>query len=730
MQKNIFLKAVLILAVIGASCWYAFPLGKRIKLGLDLKGGMHLVLRVDMSNLTKEQKKEAPERALEKIRNRIDLFGVSEPSIHLQGENQIVVQLPGLTDREAALKLIGETALLEFKLVNTNMQEFSEALKGNIPEGYELRRVDKTQENVLLEKEAVLTGSTLVGANVGFDQSSFGEPYVNIEFNSEGAKKFADITTNNVGGRLAIVLDDKVLSAPRINEPIPSGKGVISGRFSPDEAKGLAIKLKTGALPAPIIIEEERTIGPLLGRDSVNKGISATIFGAVCVFLFMAVYYLLPGIIANIALVLNLLLILAGLGIFGATLTLPGIAGIVLTLGMAVDANVLINERIKEELRLGRPLRMAITNGYGKAFNAIFDSNITTLIAAFLLFQFGTGPIRGFAVTLSIGLLASMFTAVVVTRVIFELLLLNKAIKKLPMFGLIKDTKIDFIAKRKIFFTLSIFTVVLGLFIFFSKGQEMYGIDFAGGQIQEYRMDPVPAVEDIRNSLKEAGLSGSIIQRAKENMQDKAQKLVIIRTHEDAAASVEKNLKNSFPASKIDALRIEHVGPLVGKQLKDKALLALFYSLAGILLYIGFRFKHFDFAFAGIVALFHDVLVTIGFLALTSRTVDLLIVSALLTIAGYSINDTIVIYDRIRELMRFNRKVKLRDAINLAVNQTLTRTVLTTVLTLFVVISLFIFGGEILNDFAFSLLVGFISGIYSTIFIASPLILVLQRRRR
>lgn len=728
MDKKLFWKSGFILALIAASVWYAFPLDKRINLGLDLQGGMHLVLKVDTSKLPKEAKKsDVQERALEIIRNRIDLFGVKEPTIHLQGEDEIIVQLPGLTDRARALELIGKTALLEFKLVSDSTDDFRAALEGKAPEGYELKYVENDKDQpVLLKSATELSGDSLINANVEFDQSGFGEPQVGIEFNADGGKKFSELTQANVGRRLAIVLDDKVLSAPRINEHIPSGKAVITGQFSPDEAKDLAIQLKAGALPAPLYVEEERTVGPLLGQDSIQKGIRATIIGASGVFIFMAFYYLLAGVIADIALILNFLLILAGLSLFNATLTLPGIAGIVLTLGMAVDANVLINERIREELKLGRPLRLAISNGYNKAFSAIFDSNITTLIAAFLLFQFGTGPIRGFAVTLSIGLIASMFTAIVVTRTIFELLLLAKAVKSLPMLSFIKgDTKFDFISKRKIFFTLSILTIVIGTGLFFSKGKGMYGIDFSGGQVQEYSISPAAGIEEIRGILKEAGFGDAIIQQAKDNP-----KFVIIRTQEDSAQVVEKKIKERFKERQVDILKIEKVGPSVGRQLKEKALLAILYSLAGILVYIGLRFKRFDFAVAGIVALFHDILVALGFMAFSGREVDLLIVSALLTIAGFSINDTIVIYDRIRELMRLSRKVTMGEVINLAVNQCLSRTILTSFVTLLTVVSLFLFGGEVLNNFAYCLLIGFISGVYSTVYIASPLILLWHRRAK
>ncbi len=724
MSKNLLWRVILILGVIAVSCFYAFPLNKKINLGLDLKGGIHLVLRVDTSKLSAEAKKDAVERALEIVRNRIDQFGVKEPSIQRQGEEEIVVQLPGVTDRQRAIDLIGKTALLEFRLVNSDPEKLKQALSGNVPEGYELKYSEKEKESepLLLEKDTALTGDALVTANVRFDQAHFGEPIVALEFNAEGAKKFAKITADNVGRRLAILLDGKVQTAPRINEPIPSGQAVITGRFSVDEAQDTAIVLRVGALPAPMYVEEERTVGALLGEDSIKSGIKATIIGGILVFGFMVVYYLLAGIIADIALILNFLIILAGLGFFHATLTLPGIAGIVLTLGMAVDANVLINERIREELKIGRPLRTAIANGYSKAFSAIFDSNLTTLIAAFLLFQFGTGPIRGFAVTLTIGLITSMFTAIVVTRAIFELLL-GRGLKDVKMLQLIKETKIDFIAKRYIWYTLSVLIIGIGLIGLIAKGKSAYGIDFSGGQLQEYEFSKAIPIDQIRGSLKELGLQASSIQEFKENP-----KVVMLRTSSDTADAVSKKFQEKFPDNKFQTLRIEKVGPLAGKELKRKANLALLWSLIGILIYVGFRFKHFEFGVAGVLALFHDILVTVGLLALTGRQIDLLIVTALLTIAGYSINDTIVIYDRVRENSRLMPRLSPKELINLSVNQTLGRTILTSGVTLLVVIALFFFGGEVLHDFSFSLLVGFISGVYSTVYIASPLVLAWSRK--
>jgi len=730
MERKLIYKILLILGVLGLCAYYAFPLEKRINLGLDLKGGMHLLLKVDTSHLEGNAKLDACDRAVEVIRNRIDEFGVRETSIQKQGEDEIVVQLPGVSDRERAIDIIGKTALLEFKIVSNDAEKLKEALAGSVPDGYELKYTLDENEPLLLEKQAVLTGDALTNAVVRFDQSQFNEPIVALQFNSAGAKKFAEVTASNVGRRLAILLDGKVQSAPRIREAIPSGEAVITGRFDAQAAQDLSLILRVGALPAPMHIEEERTVGPLLGQDSINKGVKASLIGCSLVFIFMAGYYLLAGVISDIALSLNLVMILGGLGLLpvlfpgiSATLTLPGIAGIALSLGMAVDANVLINERVREEIAAGRNLRTAIGNGYSRAFSAIFDSNFTTLIAAFLLFQFGTGPIRGFAVTLTIGLLASMFTAIVVTRVIFELLLNLGWIKSLPMLKLIGGTKLDFIGKRKIFYALSVIVIVVGLFSYFKKGAGAFGIDFAGGQLQEYSFKNPPSIDKVRQVLKSVNLADATIQQFKDNP-----RAVLIRTSEDKNQVLTNKLKESFPDEDIQILRIERVGPVAGKHLKSKAVLALIWALVGILIYVGFRFKHINFAAAGVIALLHDVLVALGFLVITNRQIDLLSVTAFLTIAGYSINDTIVIYDRVRENARLYRKLSLKELINLSVNQTLGRTLLTSGVTLLVVAAILFYGGEVLSNFAFALFVGFISGVYSTIFIASPLVLAWSRK--
>ena len=523
-MKNFSWKLILVLAVIAAGVIYVLPTfepglwpHKQISLGLDLQGGMHLVLEVDTAkavegqvervteeirdqlkkerlrgvslkriagnkisaivqdpqtlekfnellkndfdflkrsqrmedgtatitlNLpeseTENTKKLAVDQALETIRNRIDQFGVAEPDIRRQGEKRILIQLPGISDPERAKDLIGRTALLEFKLVD-DAHDVNAAVKGDVPAGSEvLYRVEKnaetgrvTKQPFLLKKRTLLTGANLTNARVDFDQ--FNVPFVSITFDKRGARDFERITGDNVNKRLAIVLDDKVESAPVIQEKIAGGKARITGNFTLDEAKDLAIVLRAGALPAPVNILEERTVGPSLGADSIRKGLISMLIGGVLVVLFMVVYYKGAGAIADLALILNIILIAGGLAAARATLTLPGIAGIILTIGMAVDANVIIFERIREELALGRTARAAVDAGFNRATLTILDANVTTLIAAVVLFQFGTGPIKGFAVTLSLGVIASMFTALIVSRLIFDYMLGGRKLKTLSI---------------------------------------------------------------------------------------------------------------------------------------------------------------------------------------------------------------------------------------------------------------------------------------------------------
>jgi preprotein translocase subunit SecD len=399
-----------------------------------------LTLTIDLPDEEANQiKKMATDQALETIRNRIDQFGVSEPDIRRQGEKRILIQLPGIKDTKRAKDLIGRTALLEFKLLDET-HDLNAALKGDIPPGSEVlygTKEDPTTQRIiktsyLIKKRTLLTGAHLTDAKVQID-SQYNEPYVSIDFDKKGGRDFARITEANVKKRLAIVLDDKVYSAPVIQEKITGGKARITGNFTTEEARDLAIALRAGALPAPVLILEERTVGPSLGTDSIRKGLISMCVGGILVVLFMIVYYRGSGLIADFALILNVILIAGGLAGFQATLTLPGIAGIILTIGMAVDANVLIFERIREEMSIGKTPRAAVDAGYERATLTILDANVTTLIAALVLFQFGTGPVKGFAVTLSLGVIASLFTALILTRIIFDYYLINRKVKTLSI---------------------------------------------------------------------------------------------------------------------------------------------------------------------------------------------------------------------------------------------------------------------------------------------------------
>lgn len=730
-MRDLKKRFLIIFAILAACLWFSFPLQKRINLGLDLKGGMHLILRVQTEKLSENARKDAVMRAMEILRNRIDGLGVGETTIQIQGENQILVQLPGVTDRDKALSMIGKVAQLEFRLVSSDPALLTKAIAGEIDPNYELKYI-KGEENrpILIEKATALSGETVADARVDFDQRSFGQPRISLSLNPEGTKKFATITQENINKQLAIVLDGEVLSAPNIREPILSGNAEITGMFTFEEANLLALSLRSGALPAPMQIEEERTVGPLLGKDSIDAGIRATIIGLIVVVVFMLIYYYTSGFIADIALFMNLIMITGIMGFLNtmmpdaqATLTLPGIAGIILTLGMAVDANVLINERIREELANGRTIQAAVNNGFNKAFSAIFDSNLTTLIAAFMLFQFGSGPIKGFAITLTIGLVSSMFTALFVSQALFDFFIKIGTIKTIKSLKILDNTKIDFIAIRHICYALSIITIVVGMYAFWTHRATAYGVDFSGGQVQEYKFAKPIDAQSLRKALDEGGVKNFVIQQF-----DKNPEMVMIRSSEDNYDKTVAVFKAKFSDNAFEVMRLEKVGPVVGHALRTRAFLAILFALGGILIYVGFRFKHFDFAFAGVVALLHDIIVTVGFLMITNRQIDLLVVTALLTIAGYSINDTIVIYDRVRENLLKVRKMSLRDVLNLSVNETMSRTIITSATALLVVIVLFFLGGEVLNTFAFSLLVGFISGVYSTVFIATPLVLAWQKK--
>lgn len=744
MDKNFKWKLLLIITVIAGAIWAAYPPDQKISLGLDLKGGIHLLLEVDTEKIPENQREGAVDRAVEIIRNRIDQFGVREPSIVKQGRDQVVVQLPGLTDEARARDIVSKTAHLEFKLVSDDAELLKSAVDAAKPalvtetpkegeqpatpilpptppanlENYEIKEIEGEEgqlgQTVLVEKEPVLTGEHLTNAVVGFDQ--YGQATVEFELDKEGAQKFDDVTFRNIGKRLAIVLDGKVNSAPVIRDRIPGGKGQISGNFTAAQASDLALTLRAGALPAPIKVIEQRTVGPTLGKDSIEKGVKSAVGGAGLIAIFMLVYYRISGIIAVIAVLLNLLISAGFLALSNASLTLPGIAGAILTIGMAVDANVLINERMREELRLGKAIRSVISAGYHKAFSAIADSNVTTILSAAILMWFGTGPIRGFSVTLMFGLIASFFTALFVTRFIFDLLTRGKGNINLSMIELIKQPNIDWIKFRFVGYAFSILLVGGGIAAIYFKGAANLGIDFTGGSLQEVHLKSGADLVQVRSAFDKAGISVQL-QRygsAEENN-------IIIRSKEENSDPILNTLTESLSAGNFEVRRSDTLGPAAGKELFERGLKAISLSLLIMLVYMWYRFN-FKFGFFASLMVFHDSIAALGIYLLSGREFSLQTVAAILTIIGFSINDTIVVYDRARENAKLHRKLSIGDVFNLSINQTFARSILTTLTTMFVVLSIFLFGGPALNDFAFILLVGFSIGVYSTVFVAGPLI--------
>ncbi|OGW87593.1 MAG: hypothetical protein A3A81_03495 [Omnitrophica bacterium RIFCSPLOWO2_01_FULL_45_10b] len=718
MDKYFKWKAALTFLVVGLSIYFAYPPQEKINLGLDLKGGMHLLLEVDASKLSEKQKQGAVDRAAEIIKNRIDQFGVREPLITRQGKIQIVVQLPGLTDQDRAREIVAKTAHLEFKLVTDDEKVIKDSLAGTPPPGYEVKQMDeegRLADTIVLETEPVLTGDLLTSASVGFDQ--YGQSTVEIQFDKEGAKIFDAATFKNIGRRLAIVLDGKVHSAPVIRDRIPSGNGQISGNFTVEQASDLALILNAGALPAPIKIIEERVVGPTLGQDSIRSGIYASLGGAVLIVIFMIIYYLLPGAVASFAVLLNVVILMGVMAKTGASLTLPGIAGIILTMGMAVDANVLINERMREEQKLGKAIRSIISAGYHKAFSAILDSNVTTILSALMLLWFGTGPLRGFAITLSIGLAASMFTAIIVTRMIFDYLTRERREISLRMLHLIPEQKIDWIKKRWFGYTFSGILTLVGIAAIIFKGPHQLGLDFTGGTVQEIHLKEAIDLGKIRSALEKAGLPGAQLQ----NYGRPDEQNILIRTKTESTKTIQQALTSLLGEEQFEIRRSEALGPAAGKELFSKALKAIGISLIAILIYMAWRFQ-FRYAVCAIIALLHDVIMALGIFFLTGREFSLPIVAAVLTIIGYSVNDTIVIFDRVREDVKIFRKEAFSKIVNTSINQTFSRTVITSATALFGVIALLLFGGPAINDLAFILLVGFISGVYSTIFVAGPIL--------
>lgn len=708
--------------------WYA---QKTITLGLDLRGGSHLLLEVDTDELTQHKNpalhsqiiNDAVIQSLEVVRRRLDETGMVEPMITRQGADSILVQMPGVSDPHHIRELLGTTAKMTFHWVADNKTHAEEniiAVEG-----------DASGVSYSLEETAVLEGKHISDARLAFNPDT-NEPIVNFKLDFEGAKRFGDLTKQNIGRALAIVLDNKVVTAPVIRSAIPGGSGEISGSFSSATANDLALLLRAGALPAPLKVIEERTVGPDLGNDAISMGITTGVIGALLVFAFMVTIYGRWGLIACLGLTINIGLTFGVLALLGATLTLPGIAGFILSIGMAVDANILINERIREETRRGQKAMSALNAGFQRAFSTILDSNVTSLIAISLLFLFGSGPVRGFAVTMAVGLLISMFTAISFTRLVMEWRVRKLDNQLLKITGIkwldtISENTIPFMRARYAGLIASAILSLASVFLFFKPGLE-YGIDFSGGSVIEVRA-PGSNVVSLREQLKahqvalqEFGGEGHYLMRIPNQSADDV-----------ATGNVVQDIKNTVLTLSPGATfpRVEMVGPRVSGDFGDATILAVILAGLGMLVYLWVRFES-HFALAATLTLVLDVTKTIGFFALTGVEFNLTAVAALLALIGYSVNDKVVVFDRIREKLRNDPGRPLTQLLNESITSTLTRTIFTSVVTFLALLPMGVAGGNAVSSFAVPMLFGIVIGTSSSILIAAPIVnwLGIKRARR
>ena len=801
--------------------------GTSFTLGVDKEKLRETIIAANpsLSNETAAVEKKIQEtlqgcdaRIIQVVRRRIDGMGMNEPVIQGMKDHRLLVQLPGVDDetRKAAKKSLQSAAFLEFRLTHPRNDELVSKLMSSeaCPEGYERGgsgfvraanynevasrkgyaarlssfRVPDPRYQFMLEKSSdgsyrpafvcrtppvkePITGEYLTSASVERDPA--GSLAIAFSFNSKGAKLFSEATRNYVahgpknrtdrGRQLAIILDDTLVSAPVIQSEI-GAHGQITGHFTATEAQQLANDLNAGALPAPLTILAESSVAPTVGEDAIHAGLIAAGLGFALVALFMFFYYWFTGLVANIALFLDIALLPAALvlvanvlGVFAKdatmggsgtlalpVLTMPGIAGLVLTLGMAVDANVLIFERIREEFEANRSAGMAIKNGYGRAFTAILDSNITTIVTGIILFIVGTGPVRGFAITLTGGVVLSMFTAVVVTRLVLDNCVDGNRTKPFRMLKVFKNVpNIPFLKIGRVLFFASFAVIALSLVVFavrlVNNRASVLAVDLTGGTSIVYSLDQakMPAVGDVRKAL-DAFDNAAIIQYqqgvgdatllVKTGETAETEKGKAVENH-DVGGHVTKLLQTKFPEANLKQVSVDEVGSMVGADLKKSGTWAVILSLCAILIYVGFRFE-FGFGLGALVALAHDALISLGLFSLCGRQVSLIVVTALLTIIGYSVNDTIVVFDRIREDLRRDQKTPFKELCDRSVNSTLSRTVITSVTTLFAVLALFCFGDGSIFDFALTMLIGIIAGTFSSMFIATPIMVWWYRGKR
>ena len=678
----------------------------------------------------------ADQLSFEEFAQNNPLYAVLYPNVNQQNQIQPgpVVGFCAVKDTSELNNYLNDPAVMKFFPVDV---KFAYTVKPYDTEERFIQLVALRVTN--RDGNAAMDGDVVTDASQAFGQYN-SSAEVSMSMNQEGAKQWKRLTAENIGKSIAIVLDGFVYSYPTVQSEISGGRSSISGDFSVNEAKDLANILKSGKLPAPARIIEEAIVGPSLGEEAISSGLTSFIFALLIVLVYMIFFYNRAGIVSNVALLANIFFIFGVLSSLGAVLTLPGIAGIILTIGMSVDANVLIYERIREELTNGKGIRLAISDGYNSAYSSIIDANVTTLLTGIILYTFGTGPIKGFATTLVIGIITSLFAAIFITRLIISARLnkgkdmhfSNKITK-----GAFKNTNVDFIGLRKRFYILSSIIVVLGLGSLFTKGLQL-GVDFDGGRTFVVRFDDSVNNEDLRNELSNVFVDNDGLKytpQVKTFGDDNQVKIttsfMINNNDVNTDKVVEDKLNEGLKTSGLnyEIMSSQKVGPTIADDIKDAAVWSIIFSLLVIFMYILLRFRKWQFSLGAVAAVFHDVIIVLSIFSFFygilpfSLEIDQAFIAAILTIIGYSLNDTVVVFDRVREYMNLNKKKKIHEFMNGSLNSTLSRTINTSLTTFFVLLVIFIFGGEVIRGFMFALMVGVIVGTYSSLFIASPIML-------
>ncbi len=740
-----WLGLVLIVTLIVGALFSIYPPRQKIHLGLDLQGGTEFLIRLVKENPAATLSPQARETAVEVIRSRVDQFGVAEPVITPVGEDSILVQIPGLDAQKIndARDTLQRVAKLELKLVDPQSAYIVQRVDAGqdiVPPGYMIVTGEEEEDEKLTapdaggeqkkkdakpkrkrppEKLVVRTAADMGGEHIT-SAAAVNETQgwvVHVNFDRQGAQEFGKLTAAHLNEQMAILLDGKVVSAPVIRAVLTDSCTISGDTFTDKSAHQLSSALEN-PLSTPVKIESERTVSATLGSSSINQGIKSGLIGVLVTFAFVLWYYRFAGLLANLALLVNIVLLFGLMTNLNFVLTLPGIAGIILTIGLSIDANVLIYERLREELAAGKGLRPAIEGAYDKAFSSIFDANVTTLITSVILFIYASGPVKGFAVALTVGIVASLFSALIVTRNGFAWATDRFGLQQIKMLHFFENPHFDFMSKARLCALGSVIVLAGSALVFAVRGSKNFGIDFKGGDLTVLTANRKLDEGAVRDVLKGVGQQEATI----ENTEVKGLPAVSILSPEETGKSVQAAVAKGFPDADVKLAQYDKIGARVGKQLATRSLYALGFGVLAILVYVSLRFE-FSFAVGAIVALLHDVLITLGVFALLGRELSLVMVGAVLTIAGYSINDTIVVYDRIRSGLREGRKGSVRDIMNASINETLGRTVLTGGMTLVTVLALFIGGGPVLNDFALAILIGVLVGTYSSVFIASPIVL-------